>query len=330
MWDASKCNLCGDCLVRCQYVNYTREKAIQEITSLIEDKDAEILRECVTCQACNEYCKRGADPWDLICHLQHERGSLLPIVPEKTIKQMMETLPSLPGKVTPGDSDKPVLDLGLTGPFYRPQGQLFDGLGTIRGGDYYPYIATIKIGMGHPTKEMVERFAGNLGKVGAKEIVFTHPDDYAMAILARHYGIELSFRPVHIFEYLYNYLKDHQAAITRLNMKIAYQRNCVSRYMPDQEVFLDAIFGLIGVERVARKYDREDALCCGGLGFWPEKFAKIADMNLSDAKEHGAEAMVMVCFGCREALGKACEERGIPPIYVHDLCRMALGEVPKP
>ena len=26
MWDILKCNLCGDCFVRCQYLNYDRDK----------------------------------------------------------------------------------------------------------------------------------------------------------------------------------------------------------------------------------------------------------------------------------------------------------------
>ena len=41
MWDASKCNLCGDCLVSCRYTGYDRDGAIAQITLLMEGKDAE-------------------------------------------------------------------------------------------------------------------------------------------------------------------------------------------------------------------------------------------------------------------------------------------------
>ena len=47
MWDASKCNLCGDCLVKCLYVNYDKEKAVAEIKALMEEKrisDCDLLR----------------------------------------------------------------------------------------------------------------------------------------------------------------------------------------------------------------------------------------------------------------------------------------------
>ena len=53
--------------------------------------------------------------------------------------------------------------------------------------------------------------------------------------------------------------------ITKLNKKIAYQRPCISRYAHDLEPMLDELFQVIGVHRVARKYDRQDALCCGSL-----------------------------------------------------------------
>ncbi len=34
MWDVSKCDKCGDCLLMCQYVDYNREKAVRNIAEL--------------------------------------------------------------------------------------------------------------------------------------------------------------------------------------------------------------------------------------------------------------------------------------------------------
>ena len=87
MWNKEKCNLCGDCLVKCLYVNYDRGKAIQQIEELMEGKPAEILSECVTCCACNEYCPTGANPFDLINHFQEVYGSLP--IPDK-VKRFMD------------------------------------------------------------------------------------------------------------------------------------------------------------------------------------------------------------------------------------------------
>ena len=77
MRDASKRNLCGDCLVNCRYVSYDKDKAIAEIRLLMEGKDAEILSKCTTCIACKDYCPTGADPSDLIFKMQEKIGTCL-------------------------------------------------------------------------------------------------------------------------------------------------------------------------------------------------------------------------------------------------------------
>ena len=76
MWDADKCDLCGECLTRCHYVDYDQETAVGQIQALMEGKPADILKACVTCCACNEYCPTGANPFDLINHLQEVHGSM--------------------------------------------------------------------------------------------------------------------------------------------------------------------------------------------------------------------------------------------------------------
>ena len=55
MWDASKCDQCGDCLVKCLYVDYDRDRAVADIRALMEGEEAEIVRRCVTCCACQQY-----------------------------------------------------------------------------------------------------------------------------------------------------------------------------------------------------------------------------------------------------------------------------------
>jgi Fe-S oxidoreductase len=331
MFDASKCDRCGDCFVRCQYVDYSQEKAIEEITALMEGRDAEILRECVTCMACNEYCQKGAKPYDLILQLQEEKGIVW--VPEKTI-QWFEMGDAMPNELTEGDPDKPALSLCTMGWDYPPgvtESQMFDGLTVVEGGDYYSKIAYLHSGMESVVRENALRFVNNLARLGKNEIVFIHDDCYTMLTTkAREYGIEVPFKPVHIIEYMLNYLKDHQGSITRLNRRIAYQRPCISRYTPEKEPMLDELFQLIGVERVARRHDREDALCCGALLFYVsrERSMAVRDMNLTDAIAHGAEAMVFLCPHCYWFLSRPCEERGLGSIFITDLCRMALGEIP--
>lgn len=333
MFDLSKCDSCGDCFVRCQYVDYSREKAIQEITALLEGKDAEILRECTTCMACNEYCEKGANPYDLILQLQEEKG-ILP-APEEALK-MLANSENLPSQVTRGDPDKPAISFCVLKDQFPDgafQGQTFDGLTMVEGGKYFCYIVYLHTARESLFKKGVPKFVDNLANLNVKEVVLPHDDCYStLTTKAREYGIEVPFRPVHIIEYLLNYLKAHSNSITRLNQKIAYQRPCISRYTPEKEPMLDELFELIGVERVARKHDRLDALCCGGLYIEkePERGQRFQEKNISDAQAYGADAMVLLCPICWQRLSQPCRERGLPPVYITNLCRMALGEKPFP
>jgi len=95
---------------------------------------------------------------------------------------------------------------------------------------------------------------------------------------------------------------------------------------------LDELFELIGVERVNRKHDRQDALCCGGLYAekQPDRAMKYQEMNINDAKDYEADAMVILCPICWQRLSQPCRDSGLPPVYITNLCSMALGEKPFP
>ena len=329
MFDLSKCDSCGDCMVRCQYVDYDRNMAIQAITDLIEGKDAEILRVCTTCMACNEYCEKGANPYDLILRLQEEKD-ILPLSEEQVKRFTAQE--SFPGHIIKGDTDKPALSLCTMKerlPEEAITGQMFDGLTIVDGGEYYCYILHLHLARENYFKNNIQKYIDSLASLNKEEVVLIHDDCYSTATTkAREYGIEVPFRPVHIIEYLLNYLKEHSDRITKLNRRIAYQRPCISRYTPEKEPMLDELFELIGVHRVPRKFDRQDAMCCGAAVMErdPELRSKLIDKNITDAKGYGAEAMVILCPICWMSLNQPCRERGLPPVYLTNLCSMALGE----
>jgi heterodisulfide reductase subunit B len=133
-------------------------------------------------------------------------------------------------------------------------------------------------------------------------------------------------------EYLRDYLVEHKGQLRPLNMRIAYQRPCASRLSPDKEPALDDVFRLIGVDRVARRYDRENAICCSGaIAQWDgERAAGIRARNLEDAKAAGAQAMAYLCPMCRRVLTPDAEAKGLANYHIIELARMALGELSLP
>jgi heterodisulfide reductase subunit B len=148
----------------------------------------------------------------------------------------------------------------------------------------------------------------------------------------KDYGIEVPFKYMHIFEYLRNYLRDHQSSITKLGKRIAYQQPCASRYTPEKNVFFDEILEMIGVERPPRKYERETALCCTApiIASRLEMAVEFQEKNVRDAIECGADALVTLCPVCDRVMRRPTGQLGLTKIYITDLCRIALGEIPWP
>jgi len=61
-------------------VDYSEEKAKEEIGKLIKGEPASIIKECITCVACNQYCEKGANPFDLINQRHRKKRVSLKLV----------------------------------------------------------------------------------------------------------------------------------------------------------------------------------------------------------------------------------------------------------
>jgi len=339
MWDASKCNLCGDCLVNCRYVNYDRDKAIAEIKLLWEGKDAEILRKCTTCIACKDYCPSGADPADLIFKMQEQIGvSPIVVVGKPAREALVRAFESgeEPAQIIPGDPDKPALSLDSFRLENFPEGtfdsQLFKGLTIVRGGQYAALTGYVHFGGESLVGKYGQRVLDNLARLG-KDIVYIQNEGFVLAhVKAKEYGFRVPFKYMHLFEYLRNYLRAHKKNITRLNKKVAYQANCATRWIPEYDAFLDEVFKLVGVERPRRQYERMDALCCSAPLIYVnrELAVDIQRKNFEDAIACGANAITTSCPLCYRTFRRPSSQFNLPNIFITDLCRIALGEKPWP
>lgn len=326
MFDAEKCDLCGDCLVLCPYVEYDREEAVEQFKRLMEGGTPPIVERCVTCVACNQFCDKGARPFDLILARQEETGILE--IPEANTR-LFRNMPSAPSQVIQGDPGKPVMSLCSVGDLVPGlfDGPLFEGMTVLKGGDYFCAVGWVHLGYEKPVRDNAARVVANLAAVGAEEIVFYHDDCYALlASMVDDYGIELPFRPVHIIEYLLDRVKGHEGAVRPLGLRVAYQQPCASRYTPWKDPQLDELFELIGVERVEREYDRMTALCCGSplMPRDRDRAMVIKERNVRDALEGGARAMAYLCPLCVLNLRKVAGAAGLENYHIIELVRMSL------
>jgi Fe-S oxidoreductase len=327
MFLEDKCDSCGDCLALCPYVDYDREEAVRQWKALREGGTPQIVSECVTCVACNQFCEKGARPFDLIMQRQEETGVLN--IPEQNT-EMFRNLPKTPSQVVEGEPGKGVLSLCSVGDIIPGlfEGPLFEGLTLLKGGDYFCNVGWVHLGAETPVREGARRVVENIAKTGASEVIFYHDDCYAlMASLAPDYGIEIPFKPVHVIQYLRDYALENHSAIKPLHLKAAYQQPCASRYTPEKDKILDELFRLIGVERVPREHDRLHALCCGSpmMPRDREKAARIKERNISDAVNSGARAMAYLCPLCMLNLRKVAAASGLENYHIIELVKMALA-----
>ena len=336
MFKEAQCDFCGECLNRCRYIPLAEGSGGTEFEKLVNGEKVDWLHDCITCMSCDEICPQDAHPFDLILRRLEEDGKF---TDPTLVKQMADRFLAK-GDPRPVEPKDRVISLCvMTGNMpWAVQGQLFENenLTVLKGLPYFCNVLFAHMGNASIMRERVQKQVDNLAASGAKEIVFVHEDCYAMFnSMAPAYGIKVPFRPVHLFEYLRDYLKENQGKITKLNMKVAYQRPCASRHTaPEVEGILNEVLEMIGVEKVTREYEGINALCCGveiagpNLKLFPrgKNYEPFRDKNIEDAQKAGAEAMAYLCPMCFKTLSDKARAVGMKNYMISDLCRLALGE----
>lgn len=325
-----QCDLCGDCLTKCPWLQADQEQAVAWMKAMMAGQETPALRQCITCYACNEVCPRRANPFDLIAALQERFDSF---------KSREAAASQEAGYTfTKALSGYPRADRVMTACLFEKthphlmQGGLYD-LPRVGGKPYFCWMLFSHWGQNSLQRKHAGEMVERLALTGATEVVCFHDDCYAMlARLAPDYGIEVPFRPVHLSEHLVGRLREQRGRIRPLGISIAYQRPCASRHTPEKEHFVDELFQMAGVRRVPRTFDRENALCCASIKLLLGNGDPRPDQekNVRDAIAAGAQAMVCLCPMCLDGLAAVAAEYRLPLIFLGDIARMALGEIPPP
>ena len=264
-FDTNLCKTCptGDCLVKCQYIDLDKNEEIEEVVKISKGENSFVLQDCITCYGCEEYCKRGNHPFYLVTERRQEKGILTS--PRAITKQWIN-IGEPREKFKLGDIKKKILSFGFMPELLQlVKGRLFDDVmpSYVFSQEFFCNVVYIHFANTSIIKERLPMVIDNFRKLGVEEVVCMHDVCYgAFASLAPAYGIEVPFKPIHYFEYLYNRLKELRNEIRPLNIKVAYQRPCSSRLSSDKHHFVADIMQSIGVDLAEKKYQNENALCC--------------------------------------------------------------------
>lgn len=341
LFDEDKCMHCHgqDCLTKCQYIEIAGGEARKEILKIAGGEDSFVLHECVTCYGCEEYCPMGNHPFYLIVERQEALG--INPVPRPLVQRAVNLGLPFRGEPVISEVNGPVLNMAafseLT-PLIK--GRLFEGLTVISTDSrkmfhYFCQLMYLHYAKSSVIKERLPGIIDTITRHRPTEVICFHDECYGTyASYCSSVGIDVSFTPVHFFEYLYNRLKKLKDLIKPVNLRVAYQRPCSSRLSPDKHRFVGEIFKLIGAEEASREFTNENSLCCAGTIQGQRKdgsrkrAAALQKKNVEDMVKAGAEVCIFNCPACFQTLGRLVSREGIKPLYMSDLCRLSIGEKP--
>jgi Fe-S oxidoreductase len=322
------CDLCGDCLARCRYMDLSRAEAVEEMKRLIAGEPTNTVhRKCISCYACNAFCPRGCHPYELIISTWHERyrdrglpvraSYLMPASSSNfrtgIVKNMEPWERELLRKweVTPPEGEF-VLYPGcnaLTLP-HLLQGSFMDGVVISGGFDLCCGEMYFRMGLFDVVERTAEKLTAYYRDRDIGTMLFVCPAGLNMFrnVLPGHFGAELPFKTMYLGEYLLGKVESGEIEMAqRLERSVAVHDSCHARILGDEVTQSSRrLYELMGLEMREMSEDSLDGYCCGMAAgcnrYRPEDMYLAAVKELRAAGRTGAEELATYCGGCHLTL----------------------------
>ena len=313
--------------------------ARREIHTLIRgDTGASlVLRQCVTCNACDVFCPRQANPYGLILEHHYKEGKaqglpyiarfIFPNEPENmwTTTRVLMGQDELSLVHSWEDNLKtPRKEVVLTGFYnnllpYIAHTALLDELKpSIMGSDSMFGIGedAYRIGFLEEAARLGRLAKETFSKIGVEKMYCFMVVEASMFtdVLPKKFGINFDFEVDLLDNWILERLKNGKIPVRkRLNMSVTVHDNCCGRYMDGVlQNTTREIAELTGCRTVEMQHTRENALCCGWAGTVPTLFGPTSGnpfhtilnllhslhLRLQEAEASGAEALLVPCPGC--------------------------------
>jgi Fe-S oxidoreductase len=311
-------------------MSFDKKAAHEEMMKVVKGENSRVLKECVTCYACEEYCPRGNHPFYLICERREEKGMYT--APRPITKQWIN-MTQMQGKQMVGK----IKEQALSSCFIPALGGLVSGeifkdvaWSIVFGAEFMCPAVHTHFAKMSVVKERLPLVMENFKKLGVKEVICLHDECYGTyTSIASAYGMEVPFKPIYYMDFLLDRLKELKGKIKPLNIKAAYQRPCSNRLIPDKHYLAKEILDFIGVELPDREYQDGNCLCCANILRSISGYRLANDVqqrNIDDMRKAGVDYCVFNCPACQSTLSEKVVKMGLKPIHIIDLCKMAIGE----
>ncbi|RJP26326.1 MAG: (Fe-S)-binding protein [Actinobacteria bacterium] len=318
------CDLCGDCLVRCQYMDLNRSEAVEEMKRLIAGEPTRVVhKKCISCYACDAFCPRGCRPYELILKTWHERYRERGL-PVRASYLMPASSPNFRTDILKRMNvrERELLRVWREAP---PEGEavLYPGCsvltlphlldaGFMRGvtvsGDFDLCCGEMYFRQG--LFDVVERVAEKLttyyrGRdIGT--MLFACPAGLNMFrnVLPGQFGAEFDFGVEYLGTYLLEKLESGEIEIVKkLHRSVAVHDSCHARILGSE--IMDtarSLYALMGLEMREMEHNREEGFCCGFAAgcnrYSPTDMVLASIRELWEAQKTGAREMAIYCTAC--------------------------------
>jgi len=355
-FDYENCDLCGECLYRCRYLDLSRAEAVEEMKRLVSGEATRVVhRRCISCYACDVFCPRDCRPYELIIGAWHERyrerglpvraSYLMPASRPNFRSDLVKTMRPWERELlrrwreTPPEGEL-LLYPGcnaLTLP-HLLHGEHMAGI-TISGdldlccGEMY-----FRMGLFDVVRETARRLTNYFQGRSIGTMLFVCPAGLNMFrnVLPAFFGAEFPFRTRYLGAYLLERLESGELEIGKpLSRSVAVHDSCHGRVLGD-EIMSTArrLYSLMGLETREIAAGPADGLCCGMAAgcnrYRPEDMYLAAVRELRAAAKTGADELATYCGGCQLTLAmmRWLYPTRQPVRHLLEYLKEAMGEEP--
>ncbi len=322
------CDLCGECLASCRYLDLEVWEAREEMNRLQKGEPTRVVhRRCISCYACDAFCPRDCHPYELIIkswHLRYrERG-----LPVRASYLMPASRPNFRTDLvrSMNPHEKELLRRWRETP---PEGEivLFPGCnalalphlldasfleGVVISGDFDHCCGEMyfRMGLFDVVKQVADRLTEYYRGRFIGTMLFVCPAGLNMFrnVLPKLFGAEFPFRMRYLGEYLWEKVERGELVLAKkLSRRVAVHDSCHGRILGEEvQETARRLYAAMGLDLVELTTDPKGGLCCGMAAgcnrYRPEDMYRAAVRELREAARTGADELAVYCGGCQLTL----------------------------
>jgi Fe-S oxidoreductase len=350
-WD--KCTGCGECLLNCRYIKFTREEAIRDIGKINKGLHGQsrAVMKCMSCYACNAFCPNGAHPYERIHYAWNERYEKEGL-PARASYLMPGRIPNFRQSLKYSTnetmlhekwaSDEPPAKTclypgcNLLAMPLLADGGIFERLPVWGRWDLCCGEMFFRMGVLEPVERQSKYLTAFYQDKVIDELVFVCPAGYNMFtnILPRQFGARFDFKKTYFTDWFIDRLEDDTFKIKKkLSGTVVIHDSCHARVLGGE--FMESqrrLLKMLGLDVVETEQNREHGLCCGVAAgcnsFSLIDLARCGLNGLAALDRAKADEASIYCTGCLLTLGifRLLNPFGKRLRHIVEYSREAIGE----